>query len=108
MRRWEANLLSGDIDVPFGMGFDQVTDLETRHADRFDVVIRPGTLVTNYLYLQTESPILGDKRVRQAIAMGIDKQTMVDRLFGGRYVVSNSFVATADPNYAKGLEALAV
>ena len=100
----EANLLSGDIDVPFGMGFDQVTDLETRHADRFNVVVLPGTLVTNYLYLQGESPILGDKRVRQAIAMGLDKQTMVDRLFGGRYVVANSFVATADPNYAKGLK----
>ena len=100
----EANLLSGDIDIPFGLGFDQVTDLETRHADRFNVVVLPGTLVTNYLYLQTESPILGDKRVRQAIAMGIDKQTMVDRLFGGRYVVANSIVATADPNYDRDLK----
>ena len=100
----EANLLSGDVDIPFGMGFDQTRDLEAHHADRFSVVVLPGTLVTNYLYLQTESPILGDKRVRQAISMGIDKQTMVDRLFGGRYVAANSFVATADPNYDKGLK----
>ena len=98
-----ANLLSGNIDIPFGMGFDQVRDLETRHADRFDVLIKPGTLVTNYLYLQGESPILGDKRVRQAISMGIDKQTMVERLFGGRYVAANSIVATADPNYNTAL-----
>ena len=100
----EANLLSGDIDLPFGMGFDQVTDLETRHSDRFNVVIRPGTLVTNYLYLQTESPILGDKRVRQSIAMAIDKKTMTERLFGGRYVAANSFVAAADPNYDKDVK----
>ncbi len=100
----EANLLSGDIDLATGMGFDQYTDLEQHHADRFDVVITASTLVTNYLYLQIESPILADKRVRQAVSMGIDKKSIVERLFAGRIPVANSIVAVSDPNYNKQLK----
>lgn len=100
----EANLLSGDIDLANGLGFDQVSDLEKHHADKFDVIRYPNPLITTYLYLQTESPLLADKRVRQAIAMGIDKQTITLRLFGGQVPVANSIVATADNNYNKGLK----
>ena len=100
----EANLLSGDIDIANGLGFDQDTDLEKHYAGRFDVQMLPGTNVTNYVYLNIQTPILADKLVRQAIAMGIDKQTIVDRLFGGRAAVANSIIATADPNYDKNLK----
>ena len=100
----EANMLSGDVDIANGLGFDQETELEKRYADRFDVKIVPGTTDTYYLYVQTESPLLSDKRVRQAIAMAINKQGIVASLFGGRTAVANSFVATADPNYVKDLK----
>ena len=99
----QANLLSGDIDIANGLTFDQVLDLQKRYADRFDVSFLPS-LQTYWLYLQNENPMLADKRVRQAIMLGIDRDAIVDRVFDGKLPVASSFLPSIDPNYDADLK----
>ena len=99
----QANLLSGDVDLPNGLSFDQALDLQKRHADRFDVRFTAG-LTTFWLFLQNDNPLLQDKRVRQAIMLAIDRESIVARVFDGKLPVANSIFPPADPNHAAAAE----
>ncbi len=99
----QANLLSGDIDMANGLSIDQALDLQKRYANRFDISFPLIADWTTYLYFQNDSPILRDKRVRQAIMLAIDRQTIVDRLFGGKLPVAKSILAPVDPSFDKDL-----
>ncbi len=99
----EANLLSGDIDVANGLSSDQAMDIEKRYADRLDVSLVPA-LSTFWMFLQQDNPILADKRVRQAIVLGIDRRAIVDRLFEGKVPIANSIFAPLDPNNDSSLK----
>ncbi|HEX9464038.1 MAG TPA: peptide ABC transporter substrate-binding protein [Alphaproteobacteria bacterium] len=94
----EANLLSGSIDYVAGeLGFslDQGLAFEKRHRDRFDVQYKPG-LVYEHIDLNLDTPILKDKRVRQALLYGLDRETMSQQLFEGKQPVAHSFVSPLD------------
>jgi peptide/nickel transport system substrate-binding protein len=100
----QANLLSGDIDLAYGLSLEQILDLQKHYASRFDVTFLGGAFSTSILYFQTENPILADKRVRQAIMLGIDRQTIASRLFHDRVAVANSIIPQTDPNYDNDLK----
>jgi peptide/nickel transport system substrate-binding protein len=55
-------------------------------------LVKPGDPADN----KTPHPILGDLRVRQAIAYGIDKQTIIDKLLYGKALPGSSELNT-DP-----------
>jgi peptide/nickel transport system substrate-binding protein len=99
----QSNLLSGDVDmVPgegLGLTLDQVLALQKQHPDRFVYTYKPNMAYT-HIDLQLDNPILADIRVRRALLMGIDRQSMVDKLMGGRVAVANSFVSPQQPMYS--------
>jgi peptide/nickel transport system substrate-binding protein len=101
----EANLLSGSIDYVAGEeGFtiDQALAFEKRHGKDFNIIYKPG-LIYAHVDLNLDNPILKDKRVRQALMYGMDRQTMVGQLFEGKSPVANSFVNPLDWMYDDSL-----
>jgi len=94
----EANLLSGNIDYiagELGLSLDQGLTFEQRHADRFAVQYKAG-LVYEHIDLNLDNPILKDKRVRQALLYGLDRETISKQLFAGKQPVAQSFVSPLD------------
>ncbi len=110
----EANLLAGDIDMiagEVGLTIDQAIAFEQRHGDRFKVVYKPG-LIYEHLDLNLDNPILADRRVRQALIQGVDRQAMSEQLFQGHQPVAHGNVHPLDwvyfdgvPQYEENLEA---
>ena len=112
----EANLLAGDIDMiagEAGVTIDQALAFEKRHGDKFQIVYKPG-LIYEHLDLNLDNPILADRRVRQALIQGIDREAMSQQLFEGRQPVAHGNVHPLDwvyfedvPQYRENLDAAA-
>lgn len=103
----EANLLSGAIDMiagELGLQIDQGLAFEQRHATDYKVLF-PAGLFYEHIDLNLDNPVLADRRVRQALLFGIDRQQLVDRLFAGRQPVATSPVSPLDSREAKDLPA---
>jgi len=94
----EANLLSGSLDYiagPLGLTLDQALSLQERRGNGFDFVYKAG-LIYEHIDLNLSNPILADKRVRQALLYGADRQAISQRLFQGRQPVADSNVSPLD------------
>lgn len=94
----EANLLSGSIDyisAELGVTVDQAIAFGRRHGANYDVEFKPG-LIYEHINVNLDNPILRDRRVRQALLYGIDRETLVRQLFEGRQPVAHSFVNPLD------------
>jgi peptide/nickel transport system substrate-binding protein len=98
----QAALLAGDIDTVYGYTLDQAIELQKTQAQRFEVTFTPA-LTTTFLYLNTENPQLADKRVRQAILSGIDRATLVKKLYEDKVPVATSFLSPVEADYAADL-----
>ncbi len=68
---------------------DLVDFIEER--DRVQVV-RGESAILSYLMMHNEDPTLSDQRVRQAIALAIDRPRIVDAKFGGRAVLATGLL----------------
>jgi peptide/nickel transport system substrate-binding protein len=74
-----AALRTGEIDIMADVSPDQIAAVKVdgaRIADTF------GTQFTRWQFA-TEAPEFQDRRVRQAINLAVDKQAVVDQIFGG-------------------------
>ncbi len=94
----EANLLSGAVDYvagELGLSLEQVLAMEDRLKDRFRFVYKAG-LIYEHMDVNLDSPILKDKRVRQALLYGIDRAKLSEQLFKGKQPVANSSVNPLD------------
>lgn len=94
----EANLLSETVDYiagELGLPIDQAIAFEARHGNRFVVEYRPG-LVYEHLTPNFENPILRDRRVRRALLLGLHREAIGERLFGGRQPVADTNVNPLD------------
>lgn len=101
----EANLLSGAIDtIPGAMGLtvDQALAFEQRHGDDWNVLFKPG-LVYEHIDLMLDNPILSDRRLRQALLHGIDRDAISERLFAGRNPVADGNVSPLDWVYSDAI-----
>lgn len=98
----QANLLSGDVDMVAGEGIgltiDQVLALQKQHPNSFHYTFKPS-LTNEHIDLKKENPLLADVRVRRALLMAMDRQTMVDKLFHGTQPVAATWVNPLSPNY---------
>ncbi len=98
----QANLLSGDVDMVAGEGvgltIDQVLALQKAHPDQFHYQYKPS-LTYEHVDLKKENPFLQDVRVRRALVMAVDRQTLVDRLFQGKQPVAATWVNPLSPNF---------
>ena len=81
-----------------GLTIDQVLALQKAHPDQFHYEFKPS-LTYEHIDLKKENPFLQDVRVRRALLMAMDRQTMVDRLFQGKQPVAATWVNPLSPNY---------
>lgn len=86
----EANLVSGSVDAisTMGLSLDQGLEVSKRVSDRFDVHFTEG-LVWEHVDFNLDNEILKDKRVRQALAYGADREGISKELFAGRQPVAH-------------------
>lgn len=94
----EANLLSGAIDYiagELGLTLDQALAFAKRYGDRYDITYKQG-LTYEHIDLNLDNPILKDKRVRHALLLALDRQTISRQLFEGHQPVAHSFVNPLD------------
>lgn len=94
----EANLLSGAVDYvagELGLSLEQVLAMEERLKDRFRFVYKAG-LIYEHMDVNLDHPILKDKRVRQALLLGIDRGKLSEQLFKGKQPVAHSNVNPLD------------
>jgi peptide/nickel transport system substrate-binding protein len=77
-------LVGGSADlVQNAVRLDLVDDVLKR--PRVKVSSAPSVLLT-YMLINNENPVLGDKRVRQAIALALDRSTIIAAKYSGRAV----------------------
>ena len=103
----EANLLSGSVDYVAGeLGFtlDQALALEKRHAARYDFQYLPS-LIYEHIDLNLDLPPFKDRRVRRALILASDRETLVRQLFEGKQPVAASFLNPKDAGYAASIAA---
>ena len=97
----EANLLSGTIDMAageVGLPLDEALAFDKRHGDRFTVIYKPG-LTFEHVDGNLDNPILADVRVRRALLLGLDRDTLVKTVFAGRQAVAHAFVEPQDTGF---------
>ena len=90
----EANLLAGGVDYIPGEGgltLDQVLALEQRHPQRFRYVYK-STTSYSHLDVNLEHPALQDRRVRRALLLAADRESIVRQIYGGKAAVAHSSV----------------
>jgi peptide/nickel transport system substrate-binding protein len=86
----EANLLSGNIDMiagESGISLDQALALERRRGDDFQFRYQPG-LFYEHIEFNLDDPIVGDRRVRRALAYGANRRAISEQLFAGKQPVA--------------------
>jgi peptide/nickel transport system substrate-binding protein len=94
----EANLLSGAVDYiagSLGLTLDQALSLQQRRGDDYDFIYKAG-LIYEHLDVNLSNPVLADKRVRQALLYGVDRQAISQKLFQGQQPVADSNVSPLD------------
>ena len=94
----EANLLSGAIDYvagELGLSLEQVLAMEERHKDKFRFIYKAG-LIYEHLDVNLDHPILKEKRIRQALLLGIDRAKIAEQLFKGKQPVAHTSVNPLD------------
>src|SRR5215207_86256 len=98
----EANLLSGTIDMmagELGLSLDEGLAFEKRHAGAFQVIVKPG-LVYEHVDFNLGHPVLSDRRVREALLYGLDREALSRSLFAGKQPVADSFMNPLDRGYS--------
>ncbi len=94
----EANLLSGSIDYiagELGLALDQAVAFEKRYPKRYRYAYKPG-LIYEHIDFNLDNPILADRKVRRALAHGIDREAISRQLFDGKQPVAHSNVSPLD------------
>ena len=99
----EANLRSGDVDYisgVLGLSMDQGLTMakEPGLQQKYDFEFPLG-LVYEHIDLNRNNPGLADKRVRQALLLGIDRETLVKQLVDGKFPVAHSWVNPLEPGF---------
>ncbi len=102
----EASLLSGEIDMIAGeVGFtlDAALAFETRKRPEWTVTYKPA-LAFEQLSPNLDNPILGDKRVRQALLYGLNRDALIRQVYQGKQLVADTSVNPLDWCYDAGVK----
>lgn len=85
--------------------FDMVMEFPSAETDLLIAELKDEarltpSLLTYYLALNTQDPKLADRRVRRALAIAIDRDTLVSKVVRGGALPAITFVPPATANYA--------
>jgi peptide/nickel transport system substrate-binding protein len=91
----QANLMASGVDMVasgnIGLTLDQHLSLMKTATDKFNWDFVPSVASYEHLAVQFDHSVLADVKVRQAIQMGIDRKTIVAKIFGNKFEVADSF-----------------
>jgi peptide/nickel transport system substrate-binding protein len=87
-------MIAGELGLPL----DEGLAFAKRHGDAFQIVYKPG-LVYEHVDLNLAHPALADRRVREALILGLDREAISQSLFAGRQPVADTFVNPLDRGY---------
>jgi peptide/nickel transport system substrate-binding protein len=94
-------LVGGSADLlQNAVRLDLVSEIMTR--PRVHLESAPSVILT-YLMMNNDDPLLKDRRVREAIALAIDRRALVDAKFGGRARLANGLLPEIHWAYADDL-----
>jgi peptide/nickel transport system substrate-binding protein len=94
----QANVIAGQIDVTAttnNFSLDQMVEIERRNP-QIAAHYTQG-LIWERLNLNLDDEFLRDKRVRQALAHGINREEITARLFQGKQPVAHTWLPPAHP-----------
>ena len=89
----ETELVSGGIDAisPTGTELTQTLDFQKRKADEFNFYYIDG-MVWEHMDCNLDNEILKDKKIRQALLYGMDREGITQKLFQGKQSVAHSWL----------------
>jgi peptide/nickel transport system substrate-binding protein len=79
----ESELRTGAVDLAINADLDPVSVEALKSDSQLKVDLQDGTNIT-HLGVNLNDPILKDKRIRQAIAYGIDRETIIQNVMHGQ------------------------
>jgi len=94
----QANVMAGEVDVTAttnNFSLDDMLNIE-RRAPQVKTHYTEG-LIWERVNLNLDDEFLRDKRVRQAIAHGIDREELASKLFYGKQPVAHTWLPPAHP-----------
>lgn len=83
------------------MGSDALRETETINDPVRSHIIKSPRLVTNYLGMDNQFWPFDDKRVRQALNYGVNKENIINRVWNGRGLVSRGVLPPGFPGAAE-------
>lgn len=92
LRRFMAGELHSNGDAPT----EQMDFMREELGDQLRIAPYLGTY---YYAVNMEDPVLGDRRVRRALSMAIDREFLAEEIWGGAMVAGHSFVPPGINNY---------
>ena len=101
----QANLLSGDVDFsPSGIGIttDQAVALQRDDKGKFQFFYHTGVQYER-IDMNQDGP-LSNLQVRQAMLMGIDRKTLIDKLFFGHAVLAQTWINDVEKYYTTDVQ----
>ena len=63
-------------------------------------------LVTYFVVMDTDLPPLDDAKARRAFAMAVDRQKLIDDLYGGNLQLANGLLPPGIPGYSEDLRGI--
>lgn len=91
-------LKNGEIDFYSGITKISVENFEEVSAlDGYTAKADDGAMQTYYMGFNLSDPIFSDQTVREAITMAVDKDAIVEDIFGGLYEKADTFFARSVP-----------
>ena len=91
----EAALLSGEVDMvsgDIGLPIARAALFESRHGERYQIVYEPS-LVLMALIPNLSHPALSDVLVRRALLHGTNRKGIIEHIYDGLTMISDSFVS---------------
>src|SRR5262245_4993953 len=97
----ESELRKGSVDLAINADFDPVTVESLQKAPGIKTEVTEGTNIT-HLGVNLQDPILKDRRIRQALAYAIDRETIISDVLRGQASLARSVLPPSqwayDPN----------
>jgi peptide/nickel transport system substrate-binding protein len=81
-----AAVESGEVDIAMWLTVEQCDSINAREGTRCAGRASPESIVISLD--QVDSPVLGDERIRQAMILALDRETIVSELFGGQATIA--------------------
>lgn len=89
---------SGDIDLIYGNGLISLDRFNVYREDSKYTTATSEPMSTRMIMMNTQSPILGDLKVRQALNYAVDKASVAANIFGGIEQPADTIFAPNVPN----------